>query len=383
MKKIKLLFLSLVICLGVYSQVSYNHRWSVVGEIGCNYFDGDVSQKITSIFPGSIRQITLGASVEYTLTPILGLSLDMYYFPLKGENNYVSFQTRLYESDLNATINFTKAFFPHSNSKFSFNGSIGIGGSHYTFNPIIKNPSVTKFAIPDYGNSLSIPITFYLEYELSKHFNIGAKIHYRSNNKDNLEGIQLLFPNGKYYSSGGYDSNTNDAIGAGTIYLRYKFKSKKVKIDIDEPKLPYKDTTKCCGDTYIINNYYNNTININKGDSVKNDNSFIDNVPSVYFDFDKYYLDNNAQLIIRKVASIMKSNPNLYVEIRGYCDYMGNVPYNEKLSVNRTISVKNELVNKWKLSEEKIVTNGLGKLNEPSIKYRPNRRCDFFFFKIK
>ena len=77
----------------------------------------------------------------------------------------------------------------------------------------------------------------------------------------------------------------------------------------------------------------------------------------------------------------MRKYPDYNVEIRGYCDYIGNVPYNDKLSMNRVNMVKNELVNTYKISEDHIIINGLGKIDTPKMMYRINRRCDFFFFK--
>ena len=77
----------------------------------------------------------------------------------------------------------------------------------------------------------------------------------------------------------------------------------------------------------------------------------------------------------------MHKYPNYSVEIRGYCDYMGNVPYNETLSLNRVNMVKNVLINKYNISEYHIIANGLGKIDIPKMKYRINRRCDFFLFR--
>jgi len=399
MKKI-LFLLFFIISISVFS-VNDNHKISIVGEVGVNYFDGDVNQKITTIFPGSVRQTTFGGGIEYTLTPVWGLSLNYYHLPLKGENHYASFETNYNTLDFNYTVNFTKLIFPKSRSRFTFNGSLGIGYAHYNFNPIIKDPVVTSEAIPNYGNSFTVPVTLYSEYSLSDHISIGGKVHYRLNNKDNLEGITLSFstPEGiKHYSSGGYDSNSNDNIDVFTLYARYKFPIKKVKHDWDS-KLPTKKDTvvisdkNCCGDTYNITNNYNlNSNNVYNGCKTCNDSltyvnnngindDFVNRIPSVYFDFDKYYLDDESSKIVRHVAYIMMKYPDYNVEIRGYCDHMGNVPYNEKLSVNRVNRVKSELINVYRIPEQRIIGNGLGKIDNPPMKYRLNRRCDFFFFK--
>ena len=107
-----------------------------------------------------------------------------------------------------------------------------------------------------------------------------------------------------------------------------------------------------------------------------------DDIPAVYFDFDRIDLDNTALITISKIAAKMKADPSLCVEVRGYCDYMGNNPYNNLLSQRRSDRVKAEMVKIWGIPFDRIISNGKGKVLEPKIKYRPNRRCDFFFGKL-
>ena len=106
---------------------------------------------------------------------------------------------------------------------------------------------------------------------------------------------------------------------------------------------------------------------------------YFDDILSVYFDFDRTELDNEALTSIRKVANRMQKDTSLLVEVRGYCDFLGDVTYNEKLSIRRSERVKKELVNIWGIDADRIIVNGKGKIIQPQIKYRPNRRCDFFF----
>lgn len=107
-----------------------------------------------------------------------------------------------------------------------------------------------------------------------------------------------------------------------------------------------------------------------------------DDVPAVYFDFDQIGLDDAALITISKVASKMKNDPTLFVEVRGYCDYSGNNPYNNLLSQRRSDRVKAEMVKVWGIPFDHIISNGKGKVIEPRIKYRPNRRCDFFYGRL-
>jgi outer membrane protein OmpA-like peptidoglycan-associated protein len=106
---------------------------------------------------------------------------------------------------------------------------------------------------------------------------------------------------------------------------------------------------------------------------------YIEDIPAVYFDFDRTELDNDALITISKVATRMQKDPSILVEVRGYCDFLGDITYNEKLSIRRSERVKKELVNVWGIDADRIIANGKGKIIQPQIKYRPNRRCDFFF----
>jgi len=428
-------------------------RWSFMPEYGYNYFDGDINQNLTTIFPTSFRNITFGATVEYSMTPIWGVSLDYYYFPLRANTSSpasVSINTDLNTSDFNATINFTRWIFPRSRSRFYVNGSIGIGFAYYTFNvryangfPVLATDTyndqkyngqsrpilLTANSVPmKYGMAGSVPVTLSVEYNFSKPLSIGAKIHYRAYTKDNLEGVTYL----------NWDGVTNDYIAAGSLFLRYKFNAKKknhlrnIGWNVYQPdeglifaKNLEKKFDKLKGKVDSIGNKVDSLMprvarleNIlsNEGPDSDGDgvpdvrdlepntppNTPVDfwgrtlkipannttttvvgeDIPAVYFDFDRIDLDDNALIAISKIAVKMKADPSLYVEVRGYCDYAGNNPYNNLLSQRRSDRVKAELVKVWKIPFDHIISNGKGKVIEPRVKYRPNRRCDFFFGKL-
>lgn len=456
MKKIILIILILLPTI-IFSQQKKISRWSFMPEYGYNVFDGDINQDLLNVIPTSFRDITYGANLEYALTPIWGLGIDAYYFPIRAKNNSpvaILINTDLFNSDFLATINFTRLIFPNTKSKFFVLGSIGMGLAYYTFDIRYFN---TGLRIPDadtyfdkkyfnqerkihlednngvmtHGLSVSTPVTFSLEYNFSKPLAVGAKIHYRAYAKDNLEGVTYLNWNGV----------TNDYIGAGTVYVRYKFNSIKrdhlrnmamkqwepeeslaliadVKKDLaglknrmDTVEKKVKDLTprvKKLED--LINNvgpdsdndgvidlrdldpntppntvvdFYGKTLPVQTAKAEKGKKSdfptYIEDIPSVYFDFDRNDLDNDALITISKVAARMQKDTSLLVEVRGYCDFLGDVTYNEKLSIRRSERVKKELVKVWGIDADRIIANGKGKIIQPQIKYRPNRRCDFFF----
>jgi len=106
-----------------------------------------------------------------------------------------------------------------------------------------------------------------------------------------------------------------------------------------------------------------------------------DDIPMVFFDFDRYNLDKVAQIAIYKVAQRMKKNPTLLVEVRGYCDDPGGTSYNQRLSQRRSEEVKRELIRVHGVPGDRIIANGRGRIPSPPGKVQFNRRCDFFFSK--
>ena len=424
MKRFLLIVIALISCITAFPENKGFSRWSIIPEYGYNRFDGDVNMDITNIIPSSLSDFTYGASVEYALTPIWGLSLDYYYFPLRATNiaPVGDIKTNLYNSNINATINFTRLVFPQSKSRFYFTGSLGLGYAYYKFN---TTPPSTEILV-DHSFAVTVPVDFSLEYNFSRPFAIGAKVQYRAFNKDNLEGIKP------------FKGVTNDFVGAGTVFLRYKFNSKKkdhlrnIKMDVyapdeglvlaklNEDKINQLDASlqnlekkvdvqvKRIDSLYVTlsndgpdtdgdgvpdtrdmeaNTPHNTPVDF-WGKALKIPQSttrikeIYEDIPAVYFDFDRYELDDNAIIAISKIAARMKADPTQYVEVRGYCDYSGNNPYNNQLSQRRSDRVKAELIRVWKIPENHVIANGKGKVIEPRLKYKPNRRCDFFFGKL-
>ncbi|HOH55042.1 MAG TPA: OmpA family protein, partial [Paludibacteraceae bacterium] len=102
---------------------------------------------------------------------------------------------------------------------------------------------------------------------------------------------------------------------------------------------------------------------------------------SVYFDFDKTNLDEEALIEIEKLVEKLSSDPTLLVEIRGYTDNVGSNKYNRRLSQERSNRVKAELVFTHNIDPQRIISNGMGKIPQPPTAYRMNRRCDFILSK--
>jgi outer membrane protein OmpA-like peptidoglycan-associated protein len=79
----------------------------------------------------------------------------------------------------------------------------------------------------------------------------------------------------------------------------------------------------------------------------------------VQFDFDKWMLDDGAQTRLLALVKQLQDQPQLSVELEGYTDSTGPVPYNIGLSQRRAESVRRFLVEKG-VELPRIHSIGLG-----------------------
>lgn len=82
----------------------------------------------------------------------------------------------------------------------------------------------------------------------------------------------------------------------------------------------------------------------------------------VQFAFDKSELLPESYEVLDKSVKLLEDNPEISVEVEGYTDYVGSADYNQQLSVQRAITVKNYLVAKG-IADSRISTVGYGKGN--------------------
>lgn len=102
---------------------------------------------------------------------------------------------------------------------------------------------------------------------------------------------------------------------------------------------------------------------------------------TVYFAFDDYTLNMDAQQRLQGMADHLKNSQNAVVQIEGHCDERGSIEYNLALGERRAQSVKNYLVqlgvDAARLStisygEEKPATDG-----HDETAWSKNRRAEF------
>jgi len=82
-------------------------------------------------------------------------------------------------------------------------------------------------------------------------------------------------------------------------------------------------------------------------------------LPHIYYDFDQFYIRNDASNELNKVVSLMNKYPTLSIELGSHTDARGTVKYNEKLSQNRAEAAVQYIV-KNGISAARLVAKGYG-----------------------
>jgi outer membrane protein OmpA-like peptidoglycan-associated protein len=93
----------------------------------------------------------------------------------------------------------------------------------------------------------------------------------------------------------------------------------------------------------------------------------------VYFGFDQAVLDDAAQTVLGVLATELKDNPQLAVELAGFADARGAVPYNIGLSQRRVEAVRRHLVERG-VELWRIESIGLGAIKDGAIEDAKKRR---------
>ena len=82
--------------------------------------------------------------------------------------------------------------------------------------------------------------------------------------------------------------------------------------------------------------------------------------PTVVFGQGKSAVEKSQEANISLIANYMKKHPEAKVKISGYASPEGNPELNQRLSEARAEAVKNVLVKKYKISADRLETEGLG-----------------------
>ena len=99
--------------------------------------------------------------------------------------------------------------------------------------------------------------------------------------------------------------------------------------------------------------------------------------PIVIFRQGKSTIDAAQYASVEMVAKYLKNHPESKVLVKGYASPEGNAELNQKLSEARAIAVANALIKRYKISKDRITTQGFGATSELSEENDFNRVAMF------
>lgn len=128
-----------------------------------------------------------------------------------------------------------------------------------------------------------------------------------------------------------------------------------------------------------VSDYSDKCLKTPKGAKVDKQGCWVIN--NVLFDFNKYDINPQYYDIIDEVASVLRNNPTLKIEIHGYADSIGTEAFNQELSEKRARSVM-ELLLKKGITRRRLSAMGYGysqpvASNETASGRALNRRVEF------
>ena len=93
---------------------------------------------------------------------------------------------------------------------------------------------------------------------------------------------------------------------------------------------------------------------------MKEVSNIYNSVRFVFFRVGSYAITSDQMPNVEMIADYMKSHPKAKVVIKGYASPEGNYDFNIKLAKNRAEAVRKVLMNKYKISSERITADGEG-----------------------
>lgn len=108
-------------------------------------------------------------------------------------------------------------------------------------------------------------------------------------------------------------------------------------------------------------------------------------LPHIYYDFDQFYIRDDAKSDLDKVVSLMKQYPSLSIELGSHTDARGTEEYNRNLSQNRANAAVQYIIKKG-VSSARLVAKGYGEtqlrngcanfIECPETEHQYNRRTE-------
>ncbi len=361
-------------------------HWSLSFEGGISLIDGDFPQSVDLIPTSRIRPA--GAlSLTYDFTPVWGLSLQYGYAPYGVKQNTTNdwlLNGQMHTAELFLNFDLVDAWFPKRKTDiFSFYLVGGLGLGIYTADYYGDPVALAAEKSNDYTTTAVVSLGAAAEFNVSKSIGLGLKGMYHIYTSDNLDSR--------------IKGANNDCMEYASLYLRWKIAGSKknhprnyadsetVQNLIDLQKAPKLAAHKATKDTLYIHS--KDTIVVMSPSKsaqapVHPTAGGIQTVVAtaqsyyVYFGLNSDRLTESGLQTIQQVADQLAANPELCLEVAGFCDNTGPAQYNKVLGQKRADRVVRELTRVYNIAETRLATVNGGQIDNVKSAYGPNRRVE-------
>ena len=313
-----------------------------------------------------------GIRVGRWFTPVVGAAIEgQAYFGKKDWAEFSNTFVKAHNISALGTVNFSNWFggYPGTPRAFEVIGLVGMGWFHqYGFK---ANAMSTKIAL-DFAYNFGSDNQWQAYIEPNIVYFIaasGQRVQFNKNRS--LFGLNIGV-NYKFSNTNGThnfkiaelrDQAEIDALNAKINELRSDVDAKNGKIAADAQTIAdlKAKLAECeARPTQIVEEKKETTLQ-----------------PIVIFRQGKSTIDAAQYASVEMVAKYMKNHPEAKVLVKGYASPEGNAELNQKLSEARATSVANALIKRYKISKDRITTQGLGATSEISEENDFNRVAMF------
>jgi outer membrane protein OmpA-like peptidoglycan-associated protein len=370
-------------------------HWAVAVDAGVNWFDGDFKD-VDKPFP---YYPALGVGFTYNFNGTWGLGASYAFSKYKttgdGTKTYPNAQAFCPDTLLMGQMHRAQAYVmfdiinmwrPYGKKVFAANLFAGVGAAFFNRECYYAKADV-NFEQPLFdapGKYEMTPLFLFgadCQFNISPSFSLGLKTTYNLFTRDDLDArIQ---------------GTNNDGIVDLTLSLRYKIGARKgahVSNESAYGELLTKVDQQL--EEKIVETVIREVITVQEAprkhevEVVRRDTVVIESVrveyqtPQkethyLYYDLNTSILSDASLNTIQQVAAKMMDNEELGAEIVGYGDNTGSVEYNEKLTEIRANNVRDELINEYGISSDRIICYSGGIIEgKRKGKYSPNRRVE-------
>lgn len=358
----------------------YAH-WTIALDGGFNSFDGDFGSEMKH----PVWAPSAGLALEYNFTPCWALGVEGVFdwFRVTGlnDNQHAAILLDGYMARAQGYLSFDlmAACYPITERKiFGLDLLVGGGAGWYKRNTYYSDATRqhTATSTAEHDDKFQKPYPFVtagalFDFNLGRVTSLGVKATYSYYIKDVIDGRGSSSP----------ASKNNDGIIDVTLNLRFKLASVKkthVKNIASYGVMSKWNPTDTRQKDTLVLSHVDTIYMISESTATAAVQTFReDDYVYIYFEHNKNNLDENALIAVQQLASRLKREQDLCIEIIGYADNTGDDEHNQNLGVARAQNIRDELVEEHNIDPSRITFSSGGTIRGGrSTAYSPNRRAD-------